>query len=144
MTYTISQAAEKMGVTVTAIGYYDKEGLLPFVEKKQAGTRVFRDEDLSGLKIISCMKDSGMPIKDIRRYMDLCREGDSTLKDRLEIFFQRRDVVEKQIEDLGKVLEIINHKIRYYETAITAGTDVIHNLNHDTIKNMDTESYSRE
>jgi len=144
MTYTISQAAEKMGVTVTTLRYYDKEGLLPFVEKKQAGTRVFKEADINGLNIITCMKNSGMPIKDIKRYMDLCREGDSTLKERLEIFFQRRDDVEKQIEELGKVLETINHKIRYYETAITAGTDVIHNQNQDGIKDIDAESYSRE
>jgi DNA-binding transcriptional MerR regulator len=111
MNYTISQVAEKMGVTVPTLRYYDKEGLLPFVDRKPNGTRVFKDEDFQGLAIIACMKNSGMPIKDIKRYMDLCKEGDSTLKERLEIFFERKEAVQKQMEELNKVMETINHKI---------------------------------
>lgn len=79
MTYTIKEVAEKMGVSVPTLRYYDKEGLMPFIEKKENGTRVFKDEDFKGLEIIACMKRSGMPIKDIKRYMDMCMEGDSTL-----------------------------------------------------------------
>jgi DNA-binding transcriptional MerR regulator len=90
MNYTIKQVAEKMGVTVPTLRYYDKEGLLPFVDKKPNGTRVFKDEDFKGLEIITCMKNSGTPIKDIKRYMDLCKEGDSTLQERLEIFLERK------------------------------------------------------
>lgn len=126
MTYTISQVAEKMGVTVPTLRYYDKEGLLPFVDKKPDGTRVFKDEDFQGLEIITCMKNSGLQIKDIKKYMDLCQAGDSSLQERLEIFFERKEAVQKQIEELNKVLETINHKIWYYETAIEAGTEAVH------------------
>lgn len=126
MTYTIRQVAEKMGVTVPTLRYYDKEGLLPFIDKKLNGTRVFKDEDFKGLAIITCMKNSGTSIKDIKRYMDLCQEGDSTLTERLEIFFERKEAVQKQMEELNKVMETINHKIWYYETAIDAGTEAIH------------------
>jgi DNA-binding transcriptional MerR regulator len=90
MSYTIRQVAEKMGVTVPTLRYYDKEGLLPFVDKKPNGTRVFKDEDFQWLEIITCMKNSGLPIKDIKKYMDLCKEGDSTLQERLEIFLKER------------------------------------------------------
>lgn len=126
MNYTIRQVAEKMGVTVPTLRYYDKEGLLPFVDKKPNGTRVFKDEDFGGLAIITCMKNSRVPIKDIKKYMDLCTEGDSTLQERLEIFLERKEAVQKQIEELNKVLETINHKIWYYETAIEAGTEEVH------------------
>lgn len=126
MSYTIRQVAEKMGVAVSTLRYYDKEGLLPFVDKKPDGTRVFKDEDFQGLGIIACMKNSGMPIKDIKRYMDLCIEGDNTLKDRLEIFLERKEYVQKQMEELKKVMETIEHKIWYYETAIEAGTEAMH------------------
>ena len=126
MNYTIRQVAEKMGVTVPTLRYYDKEGLLPFVDKKPNGTRVFKDEDFQGLNIIACMKNSGVSIKDIKKYMDLCAEGDRTLKERLEIFLERKEAVQKQIEKLNKVMETINHKIWYYETAIEAGTEEVH------------------
>jgi DNA-binding transcriptional MerR regulator len=131
MNYTIRQVAEKMGVTVPTLRYYDKEGLLPFVDKKPNGTRVFKDEDFQGLAIITCMKNSGMPIKDIKKFMDLCNEGDSKLKERLEIFLERKKSVQKQMEELNKVMETINHKISYYETAIEAGTEAIHKQNKE-------------
>lgn len=131
MNYTISQVAEKMGVTVPTLRYYDKEGLLPFVDKKSDGTRVFKDEDFQGLNVITCMKNSGVQIKDIKKYMDLCQEGDSTLNERLEVFLERKEAVLKQIEELNKVMETINHKIWYYETAIEAGTEAVHKQNKD-------------
>jgi DNA-binding transcriptional MerR regulator len=129
MTYTIRQIAEKMGVTVPTLRYYDKEGLLPFVDKNPNGTRIFKDEDFQGLAIITCLKNSGVSIKDIKKYMDLCTEGDSTLQERLEIFLERKEAVQKQIEELNKVMETINHKIWYYETAIEAGTETVHRQN---------------
>ena len=72
MTYSISEAAKQMGVSVHTLRYYDKEGLLPFVERVN-GRRVFKDSDFSWLKIISCLKNTGMPLKEIRRYMELCQ-----------------------------------------------------------------------
>lgn len=131
MSYTISQVAKKMGVTVPTLRYYDKEGLLPFVDKKPNGTRVFKDEDFEKLAIITCMKNSGVPIKEIKKYMDLCTEGDSTLQERLEIFIERKEAVQKQIEELNKVMETINRKIWYYETAIEAGTEAVHKKNKE-------------
>lgn len=131
MNYTIKQVAEKMGVTVPTLRYYDKEGLLPFIDKKPNGTRVFKDEDFQGLAIITCMKKSGVPIKDIKKYMNLCIWGDSTLKERLEIFLERKEVVQKQIEELNSIMETINHKIWYYETAIEAGTEAVHKQNEE-------------
>ena len=126
MNYTIRQVAEKMGVTVPTLRYYDKEGLMPFVDKKPNGTRVFKDEDFEGLAVITCLKNSGVPIKDIKKYMDLCTEGDSTLKERLEIFLERKEAVQKQMDELSRIMETINHKIWYYETAIEAGTEEVH------------------
>lgn len=134
MTYTIKQVAEKIGVSVPTLRYYDKEGLMPFIEKKENGTRIFKDEDFRGLEIIKCMKNSGMPIKDIKRYMDMCMEGDNTLVDRLEVFLKRKEIVKKQIEELHNIMDIIDHKIWYYETAIEAGSESIHKNNKDISK----------
>lgn len=133
MTYTIKQVAERMGVTIPTLRYYDKEGLLPFVDKKENGTRVFKEEDFEGLKIIECMKNSGMPIKDIKKYMDMCMAGDSTLNERLQVFYQRKEIVKQQLEELNKVMEVIEHKIWYYNTAIEAGTEAIHKSKSENI-----------
>ncbi|MDY4610956.1 MAG: MerR family transcriptional regulator [Sphaerochaetaceae bacterium] len=126
MTYTIKEAAHIMGLSTTAIRYYDKEGLLPFMERKQSGYRVFSENDIAMLRIIECLKKSGMPIKDIRQFTDWLREGDATLQQRYQLFLDRRRVVEAQLAELQRTLDLINHKCRYYETAIDAGTEKIH------------------
>jgi DNA-binding transcriptional MerR regulator len=126
VTYTIKQAAKKMGITVPTLRYYDREGLLPFIDKKPSGIRIFKEDDMERLDIITCMKNSGMPIKEIRKYMQLCEAGDSTLEERLQFFYERKEAAGLQIEVLNKVMETINHKIWYYETAIEAGTEAVH------------------
>ena len=71
MPYTIGQMAEKLGVAPSTLRYYDKEGLLPFVERTAGGIRIFSDGDLETLKIINCLKDTGMQIKDIRNFISM-------------------------------------------------------------------------
>lgn len=135
MPYTIKQAAEQMGVSVPTLRYYDREGLLPFIDKKPNGTRIFKEEDFQGLAVISCMKKSGVAIKDIRKYIELCEAGDNTLEQRLTIFLERKADVFKQMEELNEIMKTIEHKIWYYETAIEAGTESVHKgMIHDLSK----------
>ena len=68
MTYTIKEASDITGIPATTLRYYDKEGILPFLERKESGHRMFSEQDLSMLRIIECLKCTGMSIKDIRQY----------------------------------------------------------------------------
>lgn len=126
MTYSISEVAKMMNLTVHTLRYYDKEGLLPFVERTPSGTRLFKESDLGALKIIECLKSTGMPIKDIKNFIDWCSEGDSTLQQRYDMFMERKAVVEAQMEELKNTMEVIEHKCWYYKTALDAGTEDIH------------------
>lgn len=125
-TYTISQAAERLGVTAYTLRYYDKEGLLPFVGRSQGGARVFTDQDLENLRIISCLKASGMPIKDIREFLHWCALGDESLSQRCQMFLERKAAVEAQMEQLRRTMEVIEYKCWYYKTALEAGTEAVH------------------
>ena len=122
MTYTIGDMAQKLNVAPSTLRYYDKEGLLPFVERSNGGVRIFKDEDYAFLKIIHCLKASGMQIKDIREFISLVMQGDETIEARLELFKKRRSELEKQMADLTETLEALNYKCWYYETAKEAGT----------------------
>lgn len=126
MSYTIKQAAEIMNVTPTTLRYYDKQGLLPFMERKASGYRIFSDADMAMLHVIECLKKSGMPIKDIRQFSKWVQMGDTSLKERYEMFLERKRIVEAQMAELQETLDFINHKCWYYETAIEAGTEKIH------------------
>lgn len=86
MTYTIKEASDITGIPATTLRYYDKEGILPFLERKESGHRMFSEQDLSMLRIIECLKCTGMSIKDIRQYAVWAQMGDSTLEQRYNLF----------------------------------------------------------
>ncbi len=126
MGYTIKEAAQIMGIPATTLRYYDRQGLLPFVERKQSGYRVFSDNDIMLLRVIDCLKRSGMELKDIRQFTEWLREGDASLEKRYQMFLERKEAVEQQMAEMQKTLDMINHKCWYYKTAIEAGTEAIH------------------
>ena len=124
--YTIKDAARIMNVPASTIRYYDKEGLLPFIDRQEPGCRVFSDKNMEALRIIDCLKKTGMSIKEIRQFSQWLEQGDASLRQRYEMFLERRRVVEEQMAKLQEVLNTINYKCWYYETAIAAGTEKIH------------------
>ncbi|TGE39134.1 MerR family transcriptional regulator [Desulfosporosinus fructosivorans] len=116
MRYTISQVAEKFNLTAHTIRYYDKEGLLPFVERNNAGNRQFSDDDFDWLKLICCLKNTGMPIKQIKQYIEWCLQGDETLEIRRQMYLDHREEVLKQMNDLMENLKTIDYKLEFYKT----------------------------
>lgn len=128
-TYSISEVAKKLNLTAYTLRYYDKEGLMPFIERTARGTRLFKESDIDALKIIECLKATGMPIKEIKNFIDWCSEGDSTLQQRFDMFMERKAIVESQLEELNKTMELIKHKCWYYKTALDSGTEDIHKNN---------------
>jgi DNA-binding transcriptional MerR regulator len=125
-TYSISEVANELNLTVYTLRYYDKEGLIPFVERTPSGTRLFKESDIGALKVIECLKATGMPIKEIKNFIDWCSDGDSTLQQRYDMFVERKAIVEAQMEELKKTMALIEHKCLYYKTALDAGTEEIH------------------
>ncbi|MGS2778530.1 MerR family transcriptional regulator [Robertmurraya sp. GLU-23] len=125
-TYSISEVAKELNVTVYTLRYYDKEGLMPFVERTANGIRLFKESDIEALKIIECLKSTGMPIKEIKNFIEWCSDGDSTLQQRYDMFLERKACVEAQMEELKKTMKLIEHKCLYYKTALNAGTEEIH------------------
>lgn len=126
MRYTIKQVAEMTGLTTVTIRYYDKMGLFPHLARTEAGYRVFDDDNVMFLKIVECLKRSGMSIKDICQFSEWVRQGDDSLQQRYDMFLERKAAVERQIADLQETLSVIEHKCGYYREAIDAGTEAIH------------------
>ena len=120
--YTIAQAAARSGLSVYTLRYYDKEGLLPFVERGASGARSFSDRDLNWLSLISCLKNTGMPIKDIRHYVEWYLMGDDTLTLRLDMFTNHREKMLEQMAQLQQYMTKIDKKIEVYQGYVKAGT----------------------
>lgn len=90
MTYSISQAASRFGVEPHTLRFYEKEGIIT-PERTESGIRAYTEENMSQLEMAMCLKSTGMPLKDIKRYFELVDAGDDTLDERLKIFTDHRE-----------------------------------------------------
>lgn len=125
-TYSISETGALLNLTAHTLRYYEKEGLLPNIKRTESGIRRYTESDLGVLKVIECLKATGMPIKDIKQFIDWCGQGDASLQQRYNMFLERKAIVEQQMEDLKKVMATIDYKCEYYRTALEASTEKIH------------------
>ena len=134
MECSIGEAAKRIGVSASALRYYDKEGLLPDVKRTSGGVRVFSESDFRWLGLIECMKKAGMSIVDIKEYLDLMKKGDKTISSRLALFTKRKAELEKQIEELEETKKVLEYKIWYYQRAEELGfTDKIKDIPLDSV-----------
>ncbi|WP_279069732.1 MerR family transcriptional regulator [Faecalicoccus pleomorphus] len=122
--YSIGQVSKMFDLPIPTLRYYDKEGLFQDLEREPSGIRKFNEKSIEALRVIECLKKSGMQIKEIREFMNWCSQGDHTLEKRKEMFCARRQEIEKQMEELQRTLDMVKFKCWYYETACKEGTEV--------------------
>ena len=120
--YTIGQVSKMFGLPVSTLRYYDKEGLFPDMERSN-GIRHFSQRELEALRVIECLKKSGMEIKDIRQFMEWCAQGSSTYPQRRAMFIRQKESVEAEIARMNRVLDMLSFKCWYYEQAIKDGNE---------------------
>lgn len=131
MTYSIGEISELLNISISTLRYYDKEGLLPLVNRTAGNIRVFDDTDLECLRMIECLKTTGMQLKDIKAFFEWCEEGDVTIDKRYQLFVQQKEKTEKQIEELQTALARINYKCEYYRIAKEKGTTDVPGLREE-------------
>lgn len=122
MLYTVGEMAKRIGVASSTLRYYDKEGLLPFVDRSDSGIRIFKEADYEWLMIIECLKKTGMPLKDIKEFILMAMEGDDTIDKRLALIKRQKESIERQIAELAEINRVLAFKQWYYETAKNEGT----------------------
>ncbi len=122
MAYTVGEMAKILHVAPSTLRYYDKEGLLPFVERSSGGIRLFKDSDFEWLSMIECIKQTGMPMT----FIDLCMAGDSTISERLNLIRRQQKAVLTQMAQFQSTLDMLDYKEWYYLAAQQAGTCAIH------------------
>ncbi len=135
--YTIGDAASELGMPASTIRFYEKNGLIPNQQRSSDGRRLFDEDDLEWMRFVERLKVSGMPIKEIREYIRLYMEGDSTIEERRRIVYERRDAIDKQLEELQLARDFIEYKCWYYDVASDSGTC-------DTPKNMPYDDLSED
>ena len=91
--YSVTQAAKFCGLSAYTLRYYDRMGLFPFLQRNPGAKRLFSEADMQWVQLIECLRSTGMSIQGIKGYVQLCLQGDSTLKDRLEIVTRQERIM---------------------------------------------------
>ena len=120
--YTIGQVSEMFDLPISTLRYYDKEGLFPNLQR-ESGIRKFGEKEIEALRIIECLKKSGLEIKDIKQFMQWCVQGSETYEKRRELFVRQKEKAEADIERMNRVLDLLEFKCWYYEQAIRDGNE---------------------
>ena len=120
--YTIGQVSEMFGLPISTLRYYDKEGFFPNLERK-GNIRHFSENELEAIRVIECLKRSGLEIKDIKQFFEWVIAGPSSYEKRKEQFEMRKLMVKDEIKKLEKSLAMLEFKCWYYDTAIKDGNE---------------------
>jgi DNA-binding transcriptional MerR regulator len=123
MEYTIQQVTKRTGLPASTLRYYEQECLLPGVKRNAAGHRVYDDQAMDWLELITCLKETDMPISEIKAFVALCGKGDETLEERRNMVLRHKRNVERHIEALERRMDHVNFKVAYYNAACEAGTE---------------------
>ena len=118
---SIAEAADATGLTTHTLRYYERDGLLlGSVDRASSGHRRYTDQDLSWIRMVTRLRSTGMPIREVRQYADLVRAGDGNEAERLELLRAHRDRVRQQLAEVASHLEAIEFKIDLYESRVDA------------------------
>ena len=120
--YTIGQVSEMFQIPISTLRYYDREGLFPDMQRT-SGIRRFTEKEIDILRVIECLKMSGLELKEIRQFIKWCQEGSQTYEKRYDLFQKRKAAVEAELEQMKKVLDMICFKCWYYGQAMKDGSE---------------------
>ena len=116
--YTIKEVAEKMNVSEHTLRFWAKSGFFPFIKRDANNIRQFSESDLEWVRIVKCLRSVGTENKAIKRYIDLCIVGDSTIQERYEIIQATKNKAQQQMEDFKKQLALLDYKEKFYQNLI--------------------------
>ena len=111
----IAEVSNQYGLTADTLRYYERIGLLPAVARNKSGNRDYSEVDCERIEFIKCMREAGLSIEVLTKYMHLFLEGDSTLKEREELLIAERDRLQARLEHMQSTLERLNRKITAYQ-----------------------------
>ncbi|MFJ9950839.1 MerR family transcriptional regulator [Kitasatospora sp. NPDC091207] len=128
----IGEVAERSGLSVHALRFYEREGLFANpVRRLSNGRRIYHEEDLEWLAICTRLRSSGMALATIRQYIELVRQGPGNEHERLELLREHADHVAAQVEELNETLAVMRQKVRIYEDHLVRGeADRLWNPSH--------------
>lgn len=126
--YTMMQVCKEANMTYQTLKYYCNEGLIPNVKRDKNNRRVFDDRDVKWIKDLTCLKKCGMSIQEMKVYLDLCLQGESTIPERQAILVRKREELLAAIEELNDCVTYVDWKQSFYDDVLSGKRPYISNL----------------
>ncbi len=117
---SIEEASARTGVSAHTLRYYERIGLLAPVGRASGGHRRYTDGDLGAVVFLTLLRQTGMSIRDMQRFVELTRAGDHTIPSRVAVLVEHREQLVERLRLLNKHLKAIDHKINIYQGALRA------------------------
>lgn len=128
MLYSMKQTCEKTGLTYDTLKFYCNEGLVPNVKRDKNNYRVFNDKDVEWINSLSCLKNCGMSIIEMKEYLKLCLEGEKTIPERQQILNVKLKELENKINEIKQSIDYIHWKQNFYKDVLSGKTKYYSNL----------------
>ena len=126
--YTMMQVCRELDMTYQTLKYYCNEGLIPGVKRDENNRRIFDEKDVKWIKDLTCLKKCGMSILEMKEYLELCLQGESTIMQRKEMLAKKREVLLGSIKELENSVAYIDWKQNFYDEVLSGARPYVSNL----------------
>ncbi len=128
MIYTMMQVCKETDLTYQALKFYCNEGLIPNVRRDKNNRRIFDEHNVKWIKDLVCLKKCGMSIQEMKEYLELCLQGESTIPQRKEMLTQKQEALRLSIKELEDSVAYIDWKQNFYDEVLTGMRPYVSNL----------------
>lgn len=132
MSYSMKEACTLTGMSYENLKFYCNEGLVPNVKRDSRNYRIFSEHDIKWIQSLNCLKGCGMTIPEMKEYLALCLEGESSIPARKEILSRKKEALLQSIQELQKSIDYIDWKQNFYDDVLSGKTKYYSNLIQDT------------
>lgn len=126
--YSMKQVCDKTGLTYDTLKFYCNEGLVPNVKRDKNNYRVFDSHDIAWIDSLSCLKKCGMSIIEMKKYLDLCLKGESTIPERKKVLDVKLEELQLKMQEIQESIDYINWKHQFYDDVLSGKTKYYSNL----------------
>lgn len=134
--YTMKDVCNKVNMPYETLKFYCNEGLIPNVKRDKNNYRIFDDKNIAWIESLTCLKNCGMSLSEMKEYLALCLEGTSTINARKAILERKKEALLDKIAELQKSIDFIDWKQNFYDDVLSGKTEYTSNLiDTDTVNN---------
>ena len=126
--YSMKQTCQMVGMPYETLKFYCNKGLIPNVQRDKNNYRIFTDKNVAWIKSLACLKGCDMSIKEMKEYLDLCLEGQSTIPKRKEILATKKQQLLEKMQKLQESIDYIDWKQNFYDDVLSGKKEYISNL----------------